>query len=67
MIKSVKLINNNKYSVVAERGKRTMTKKAKNLIIGLVSGLTTFFAAVGAVSAFIYIIKKASTLLKVIK
>ena len=44
-----------------------MTKKAKNLIIGLASGLTTFFAAVGAVSAFVYIVKKASTLLNIIK
>ncbi len=44
-----------------------MTKKVKNLIIGLSSGLTAFFAAVGAVGAFIYIVKKASALLKVIK
>ena len=44
-----------------------MTKKAKNLIIGLSGGLTTFFAAVGVIGAFVFIVKKASTLLKVIK
>ena len=44
-----------------------MTKKAKSLIIGLSGGLTTFFAAVGVIGAFVFIVKKASTLLKVIK
>lgn len=44
-----------------------MTKKAKNLIIGLSSGLTSFFAVVGIVGAFVFIVKKASTLLKIIK
>ena len=44
-----------------------MTKKVKNLIIGLSSGLTVFFAAVGVVGAFVYFVKKASALLKIIK
>ena len=44
-----------------------MTKKVKNLIIGLASSLTTFFAVVGAVGAFVYIVKQASILLKIIK
>ncbi len=44
-----------------------MTKKIKSLIIGLSSGLTTFLAVVGVIGAFIFIVKKASTLLKIIK
>ena len=44
-----------------------MTKKAKSLIIGLSSGLTTFFAVVGVVGAFVFIVKKAGALLKIIK
>ncbi len=44
-----------------------MTKKLKNLIIGLSSGLTAFFAVVGVVGAFIFFVKKAGALLKIIK
>ncbi len=44
-----------------------MKSKIKNLIIGLSSGLTAFFAVVGVVGAFIFIVKKAGALLKIIK
>ena len=44
-----------------------MTKKAKSLIIGLSGGLTTFFAAVGVIGAFVFIVRKVGALLKIIK
>ncbi len=46
---------------------REMKKKVKDLIIGLASGLTAFFACVGVVGAFIFMVKKVGVLLNVIK
>ncbi len=44
-----------------------MTKKLKSIIIGVCSGLTAFFAAVGVIGAFVFIVKKAGVLLNIIK
>ena len=44
-----------------------MKSKVKSLIIGLTSGLTAFFAAVGVIGAFIFIVKKAGARLNIIK
>ena len=44
-----------------------MTKKIKNLIIGLSSSLTAVLAVVGVLGAFVYIVKNVSHLLKMIK
>ena len=44
-----------------------MTKKLKSIIIGVSSGLTAFFAAVGVIGAFVLIVKKAGVLLNIIK
>ena len=44
-----------------------MTKKLKSIIIGVSSGLTAFFAAVGVVGAFVKKEKKAGVLLNIIK
>ena len=44
-----------------------LTKKLRSIIIGVCSGLTAFFAAVGVVGAFVFIVKKAGVLLNIIK
>ena len=44
-----------------------MTKKIKNLIIGFSSGLTVFFTAVGVVGLFLWLVRKVSPLLKIMK